>query len=1704
MKVIPARISTSIILSILIIFLLIPCSTALSIRVVAAREAAAINSEAYLTSAASAAMQSPVMGCSMPSFSSPAYFGIGGGQIPVSIAVADFNQDGKPDLVTANQISNDVSVLLGNGSGSFATATTFSSGAVNPTSVAVADFNLDGKLDLAVSNISGSVSVLLGNGSGGFGAPSVLSTAGGADEVVTGDFNFDGKPDMAVARAFSNGVSIFLGNGMGGFGARTDFPAGTTCFSLRAADFNGDGKLDIATANFGSDNVSILLGNGMGSFGAPTNFPVTAGSNPRSIRAGDLDQDGDIDLVTANAATAGISVLLNNGSGSFGAATNYSTGADPRELSIGDLNGDGKPDLAVTNSGASSVSVLLGNGSGSFAAATNFSVNDSVRTVVAADLNLDGKLDLVMRSATAVSPPPSRQNVAVLLNTCSAASCSGIDFVEAAGSPYSHGLGSTADPLGAATGDFNGDGKLDIAATNFGTNNVTILLGNGVGGFTMAAGSPFAANTVPEAIVVEDFNRDGKQDLAMGNGVTPGYITVLLGNGSGGFAPAPGSPFNLIGFEGTRDITAGDFNRDGYPDIATANGFSNHVSILLNNGSGSFAQTSSLDIGTDTNPRGIIAGDFNGDGKIDLVTANSQSNNVTLMLGDGSGGFSPAAGTPTASGGTDSRHVETGDLNLDGKADLVVGNSTSHSITILLGDGNAGFTQAAGSPISGTFAPRSLVIRDFNVDGKPDIIASLSIFNDMAVLKGNGNGTFALTIADVPGAPYALAAGDYNLDGKPDLAATQLEIDSTTIFLNTCPQNSAPEITITPVSLQQTTSLNNTQIATVSDAEDDESSLAVTVDGGSNSTSNGVTVSNITVDAMGVVRADVSAACGASNASFILAVTDSQGASSSATLTVTVTPETMPPTLSCPANITQSTDAGQCSAIVSYTTPTASDNCPGATVLCSPPTGSSFTKGTTTVTCTATDVANNTAQCSFTVTVNDTENPVITCPQNITQSTDNNQCQAVVVYPKIGVTDNCENVGIPSCTPPSGSTFQKGTTTVNCSVTDAANNSGTCSFTVTINDTQNPTITCPANVTVPATTGQCQAVVNYTAPIVSDNCSGVGTPVCNPPAGSAFQKGTTTVNCSVTDAASNSNSCSFTVTVNDTQNPTVVCPANVTIASNTCVSNAYTTPTGSDNCAGVSVVCNPPASTCFAVGTTTVTCTATDAVNLTATCSFTVSIMPCTITCPANVTQNNDLNQCGAVVNYPTPTTTGSCGTVSCSPASGATFPKGTTTVTCSTTVGPSCSFTVTVNDTQAPTLTCPANIVQSTDANQCQAVVNYALPVANDNCMGVATPKCSPVSGSVFPKGVTTVNCSVGDAAGNPASCSFTVTINDTISPSLSCPSNISMNTAAGACSQVVTYKNATATDNCPGVGTPICTPSSGSTFQKGVTTVNCTVSDASNNNAICSFTVTITDNQAPSISCPSNLVRGTDAGMCSAVVSYTTPTVTDNCPGATSTCNPPSGSAFPKGVTTVNCTATDAAGLKASCSFTVTVNDTTPPVINCPANLIRILPAQCSTGSTGLTVTYSLPIATDNCSGTTVVCNPPSGTSFPLGTTTVTCTATDAASNTASCSFKVKVFDACLQDNSNAGLVIVWNTVTGEYAFCVNGQVYTGTGVITRRGCTVSLVHNTSQLRVSASVDFTMNRGNASIQSPPGSMQGSISDSDITNNSCTCSFTF
>lgn len=235
-----------------------------------------------------------------------------------------------------------------------------------------------------------------------------------------------------------------------------------------------------------------------------------------------------------------------------------------------------------------------------------------------------------------------------------------------------------------------------------------------------------------------------------------------------------------------------------------------------------------------------------------------------------------------------------------------------------------------------------------------------------------------------------------------------------------------------------------------------------------------------------------------------------------------------------------------------------------------------------------------------------------------------------------------------------------------------------------------------------------------------------------------------------------------------------------------------------------------------------------------------------------------------------------------------------------------------------------------------------------------------------------------------------------DKTPPTIVCPANITRPNDPGLCTAKVGYSIPVG-DNCPGVAV-VCNPPSNSAFAKGTTTVTCTATDTSGNSASCSFTVTVVDTEKPVPACPVNITQSTDPGLCSAVVNYSVP-VTDNCPGATITCLPASGSTFQKGSTTVNCTAVDASGNTASCSFPVIVADTEKPKINCPTDIHTT-----SCGGTTV-VSYTEPVATDNCPGVTVACVPPTGFSFPAGTTAVTCTATDSSGNTSSCSFNVTI---------------------------------------------------------------------------------------------------
>ena len=791
---------------------------------------------------------------------------------------------------------------------------------------------------------------------------------------------------------------------------------------------------------------------------------------------------------------------------------------------------------------------------------------------------------------------------------------------------------------------------------------------------------------------------------------------------------------------------------------------------------------------------------------------------------------------------------------------------------------------------------------------------------------------------------------------------------------------------------------------------------------------------------IGGVRSDaqlLSAPYPVGNTTITWTATDVNGNTSTCTQTVTVV-DNQAPTIDCPDDVIVNTGAGStlCTAIANFAA-TATDNCStpsNINITYSKDPGTAFPVGNTVVTVTATDQAGKSSTCSFNVTVVDNTPPVVTCPSTVTVNNTPNLCGAFVNYQAATATDNCTPSGAIIITySPIGNFFPIGTTQVTATATDANGNQSTCTFNVVVTDNQAPSVTCPANIITNNDPGQCGAVVNFTA-TATDNCTAVPVTITyskNP--GTLFAIGTTQVTVTATDAANNQSTCTFNVTVNDVQAPSITCQPDITVNApeGECEADvSLASPTASDNCvafvigsssAGGPPITGPfPVTRTFPVGTTTITWIAMDPSFNQVSCTQKIivkDVTPPTITCPTTVSVPNSIGQCGASVNPGTPFVSDDCSPTASITVTGvrsdgfalnAMYPVGTTTITWTAKDASgntqSCNQSIVVTDLQNPVFTCNPPITTVNDDDECGAEITITPPVATDNCSiqsVVGVRDDAEPMGALFPVGQTVITWTATDVNGRTAICTQVVNVIDTQNPSVTCPANITRNVDAGQCNAVVTY-SAAVTDNCPGA-TVSFNPVSGSTFPLGQTTVIATAMDAAGNTAICAFTVTVVDNLPPSITCPNNITVSNANNQCGAFVTFPAPTLSDNCSGVTFSYSPASGSFFPVGIHTVTGTATDQAGNTANCNFTVTVNDTQDPVIQCPGSVTSVAePGQC-----GANVNF-LVLITDNCVGASIQSQThTSGSFFPVGSTPVTVIAQDAAGNTSTCTFNVIVTD-------------------------------------------------------------------------------------------------
>jgi hypothetical protein len=597
-------------------------------------------------------------------------------------------------------------------------------------------------------------------------------------------------------------------------------PVGDSPAQIVSADFNGDGITDIATANFDDSTVSVVLGTAAG-YAPFTSIALPAGAHPDALALGDVNGDGRTDLITANAngwnQPGALSVLLGNGGGSFVLRTNVPVDRGPRGVVIADFNGDGLADLATAISGGwfetNLVNVVFGNGDGTFGSPARFTVGTAPAWIATADFNGDGRPDLVVVNA---GPGPSGTTASVLLNTIEGPFASAMTFT----------VGTY--PGFVATADFNHDNHPDFVVANRAAASVSLLLGIGDGTFHPA--THFGVETGPSQLAVGDFNGDGHADVAaVGDGVK-----VLIGSGSGGFA----APVSYSIGAGLQAIGAGNFLGDTNLDLAVAGGYENNLLLMQGRGDGTFKGGSDT-YATGGDIRGMATGDFNKDGRLDIVTASQGSNVVTVLVQQTNGIFLPGTIYPC---GAQPHGVKSGDFNNDGWPDLVVANfggtltmlrgrttapgvftnrwsssflgtvnlpgahtdvatgffnSGTHldiatpnyydaTVTIALGDGTGQFHSPRPPVVPVNGGPVSVVVDDFNGDGLADLAVGHDGGTRISIATGRGDGTFDAKVdIETWEIPWFIRSADVNFDGRPDLVAAHGDWRLISVMLNT-------------------------------------------------------------------------------------------------------------------------------------------------------------------------------------------------------------------------------------------------------------------------------------------------------------------------------------------------------------------------------------------------------------------------------------------------------------------------------------------------------------------------------------------------------------------------------------------------------------------------------------------------------------------------------------------------------------------------------------------------------------------------------------------------------------------------------------------------------------------------------------------------------------------------------------------------------
>ncbi|CAF0913691.1 unnamed protein product [Adineta steineri] len=715
-----------------------------------------------------------LLGFGNGSFTIPYKYSTNNNSLPLSLVIGDFDNDTQLDIAVANYDNKSVGIFFGYGNGYFTDQMTFFSVTYNfnPYSIAAGDFNGDNRLDIAVVNYDYNyVDIVLTYRNYTFLNQNTYSTGNqsGPNSVAFADFNNDKQLDIVVANSGTNNIGIFLGYGNGTFSSQTTYSTGDNSqpFSVTIGDFNNDQQLDIVVANSGTNNIGIFFGYFNGTFSSQTTYSTGNGSMPYDVATGDFNNDGQLDIAVANYYGCNIGIFLGYSNGTFSSQQTYPTGnsSGPQSIAIGDFNNDSRLDIAVTNYKGYNVGVFLGYGNGAFADQISYFVplGTTPSDIAIGDVNNDNHRDIIITVDYSY-------NILIFLGYGNGT------FVQ--GNTYSTGSGS--HPFSITVGDLNNDNQLDIVVSNCVTNNVVVFIGEGDGTFSNQRTYSTGNNSCPTWVVLSDINNDNILDIVVADKGT-NMIGIFLGstymNGiledtySTGSSPHP------------HGLALGDFNHDGQLDIAIANYGLNNVGVLLGHTNGTFPLQTVFSTGDLSFPTSVAVVDLNNDNELDIIVANSATENVGILYGYGNGSFTNLNMYSTGVGSIP-QAVTIGDFNNDKKLDIAIVDSGTNRVLTLLKYDTGSFRFQSTFSTGTDSAPSAVAVADLNNDGWLDFVSANS--DNVGIFLGLSNDIFSNQTTystGIKSLTIAVTIADLNNDSYLDIVVSNLHTDNVGIFL---------------------------------------------------------------------------------------------------------------------------------------------------------------------------------------------------------------------------------------------------------------------------------------------------------------------------------------------------------------------------------------------------------------------------------------------------------------------------------------------------------------------------------------------------------------------------------------------------------------------------------------------------------------------------------------------------------------------------------------------------------------------------------------------------------------------------------------------------------------------------------------------------------------------------------------------------------